>query len=140
MTTTTEIEKAIPSTPGVDPHDAALALVYTDGILDYDRHDAILRSCGYEYLALPCNCAGSDDDGHLPSCGWGRAQKTIRTDYLGAHIALFGCWSQVYDGMRWWDRLIPFTPQSRAFSKLDRAMTLVFRQYKAQRDENGGAK
>ena len=56
----------------VSDEDARIALVYTDGILDYDRHDRILRDMGYDYLALPCRCGGSDDDGHLPTCGWGR--------------------------------------------------------------------
>jgi hypothetical protein len=57
----------------VSREDAAIALVYTNGILDYSRHDAILISMGYEFMAsIPCNCDGSDLDGHLPTCGWGK--------------------------------------------------------------------
>jgi len=52
--------------------DAQDALIYRGGILDYDAHDAYLRSLGYAYLNLPCNCGGSYDDGHLPTCGWGK--------------------------------------------------------------------
>lgn len=60
----------------VDPNDAQAALIYKDGILDYEAHDEMLKSLGYEYLALPCNCDGTEDDVHLPCCGWGRAQVT----------------------------------------------------------------
>ncbi len=56
----------------VEEQDAVDALIYRDGILDYDAHDALLRERGYAYLALPCTCNGSDDDGHLPCCGWGK--------------------------------------------------------------------
>lgn len=56
----------------VTPNDAQDALIYRDGILDYDAHDAYLRSLGYEYLSLQCSCGGSEDDGHLPTCGWGK--------------------------------------------------------------------
>jgi hypothetical protein len=56
----------------VNPQDAQGALIYRDGILDYDAHDAYLKAFGYSYMALPCSCGGSDDDGHLPCCGWGR--------------------------------------------------------------------
>lgn len=59
----------------VSASDANDALIYRDGILDYEAHDALLRALGYEYLALPCNCGGSEEDGHLPTCGWGRREK-----------------------------------------------------------------
>lgn len=52
--------------------DAENALIYRDGILDYNAHDDYLRALGYEYLGLPCTCGGSEDDGHLPCCGWGK--------------------------------------------------------------------
>ncbi len=56
----------------VGREDSERALVYRDGILDYDTHDSILRSLGYEFLDAPCACGGSNDDGHMPTCGWGR--------------------------------------------------------------------
>lgn len=56
----------------VNSTDADDAMIYRDGILDYDAHDAFLRSLGYEFMSLPCLCGGSDDDGHKPTCGWGR--------------------------------------------------------------------
>lgn len=56
----------------VSEFDAHDALIYRDGILDYDAHDAYLRSLGYMYLAGRCTCGGSEDDGHMPCCGWGR--------------------------------------------------------------------
>ena len=56
----------------VSPQDAHDAMIYRNGVLDYDAHDDYLRFLGYEYLALPCNCGGSDDDGHMPHCGWGK--------------------------------------------------------------------
>ncbi len=59
--------------------DSHAALIYKDGILDYDVHDAYLRALGYEYLALPCTCDGNDDDGHMPSCGWGKPAKSTST-------------------------------------------------------------
>lgn len=57
----------------VNSIDADDALIYQDGILDYAAHDSFLRSLGYEYMDLPCLCLGSEDDGHKPCCGWGRA-------------------------------------------------------------------
>jgi hypothetical protein len=56
----------------VSHSDAQDALIYRNGILDYDAHDAFLKSLGYRNLNLPCRCGGTDDDGHLPTCGWGR--------------------------------------------------------------------
>lgn len=65
---------AFASKQPVTPQHAELAMVYRDGILDYDAHDAMLRSLGYEYIGgTNCDCGGSEDDGHLPTCGWVKA-------------------------------------------------------------------
>jgi len=58
----------------VTAQDAHDALIYKNGILDYDAHDRYLTALGYSYLALPCTCGGTDDDGHMPSCGWGKGE------------------------------------------------------------------
>ncbi len=69
----------------VSGRDAELALIYRDGILDYDAHDAMLRSLGYEYIAGSiCNCPGSDDDGHLPACGWFREPTDLKLDLFSS--------------------------------------------------------
>ncbi len=65
------------NTTSVSPFDARAALIYRDGILDYDAHDAYLRSLGYEYAGLPCNCDGNDDDGHMPCCGWAKLPVSV---------------------------------------------------------------
>ena len=70
----------------VDPIDASDALIYRDGVLDYDAHDALLRSRGYDYLDLPCDCGGSEDDGHLPTCGWGRCILPVEVSENGSNL------------------------------------------------------
>jgi hypothetical protein len=67
-----DVNEAINRALEVAPNDAQDAMIYRNGILDYDAHDAYLVSLGYEYLDLPCKCGGSTDDGHLPHCGWGK--------------------------------------------------------------------
>lgn len=62
-----------------DAHDA---LIYKDGILDMRHAQHNLKSLGYEYLALPCSCGGSEDDGHQPVCGWGKRLDKQRLSFV----------------------------------------------------------
>lgn len=70
----------------INPNDAHDAMIYKDGILDYENHDRILRERGYAYLNLPCDCGGSNDDGHLPCCGWGPTPEKIEHDCIQTRI------------------------------------------------------
>lgn len=56
----------------VSAEDAQKAMIFKDGILDFEAHDRALEGMGYAYLASLCNCDWSYENGHMPCCGWGK--------------------------------------------------------------------